>query len=77
MMRAHELLATVGVGALAVTCCAVLPAVLAIVGGVTAVELLGGGVVIAALAGCAGVFVVRARRRRGCLVARSRPGTGA
>ncbi len=76
-MRARELLATVGVGTLAVVCCAGLPALLALVGGATVVGLLGGGVVLAVLAGCAGVLVVRARRRRGCLVDPSRPGTGA
>lgn len=76
-MRPRDLLATAGLGAVAVICCAGLPAVLALLGGVTVVGLLGGGVVLALLAGCAGAFVARARRRRACAVPPSRPRTGA
>jgi hypothetical protein len=70
-MRGRNLLAPLGVGALAVICCAGLPAVLALLSGVAVVGLLGGGVALALLAGCAGAFVVRERRRRACAPAPS------
>jgi hypothetical protein len=76
-MRGRDLLAAVGVGALAVICCAGVPAVLALLGGVTVVGVLGGGVALAVLAGSAGAFVVRARRRRGCAPPPSQPRMGA
>lgn len=67
-MRARETLGALGIGAFAVVCCAGLPAVLALVGGVTVVGLLGGGLVAAvALVACVAMLVVRARRRRDCV----------
>jgi hypothetical protein len=76
-MRGRDLLAPLGVGVLAVICCAGLPAVLALLGGVTIVGLLGGGAALAVLAGCAGAFVVRLRRRRACAPPPSQPRMGA
>ncbi len=63
-MRGRETLAVFGVGAFAVACCAGIPAVLAFVGGVTLVGLLGGGLLAIVLVGCAALVVVRVRRRR-------------
>ncbi len=73
-MRSRELLVGVGVGAVAVACCAGLPAVLALVAGATVVGLLGAGVGLAVLVGCAGAFVVWTRRRRADAMAPSQPG---
>jgi hypothetical protein len=83
LIRARNVVPPVGVGAFAVICCAGLPAVpavpamLALAGGATVPGLLGGGVAFVLLAGDVGVFVVRARRRRVCAVAPSRPRRGA
>ncbi|MGI8427901.1 MAG: hypothetical protein ACR2OB_01015 [Solirubrobacteraceae bacterium] len=63
-MHGRETLAVVGVGAVAVVCCAGVPAVLAFVGGVTLVGLLGGGLLAIVLIGCAALLMVRSRRRR-------------
>jgi hypothetical protein len=63
-MRGRETLAVFGVGAFGVACCAGVPAVLAFVGGVTLVGLLGGGLLAILLMGCAALIVVRVRRRR-------------
>jgi hypothetical protein len=76
-MRGRDLLAPLCVGALAVICCAGLPAVLAVLSGVTVVGLLGGGVALAVLAGCAVSLVGRGRRRRASALPSSRPRTGA
>jgi hypothetical protein len=76
-MRSRDLLAALGVGTLAVICCARLPALLALLGGVTVVGLLGGGVALAVLAGSAGAFVLRARGRRACAPPPPRPRMGA
>lgn len=62
---------TIGAAAaavVAVACCAGLPAIAAVAGGITVAAILGvAGVVLLAAALVAGVFLtVRARRRRGC-----------
>jgi hypothetical protein len=62
-MRGREALGVLGIGGLAVVCCAGLPAIVAIAGGVTLFGLLG-GFLLAAGVGSAAMIVVRARGRR-------------
>jgi hypothetical protein len=59
-MRGREMLGVFGVGAFAVVCCAGVPTVLAFVGGVTLVGLLGGGLLAMVFMGCAALIVARA-----------------
>ena len=56
----------IAAGAFAVVCCAGLPAIGALIGGISIVAVLGiaGGVVASAAAAGAGVFLLRVRRRR-------------
>jgi len=65
LMRGRDTVGVLGIGVLAVVCCAGLPTVLAFAGGLTVVGLLGGGLAAAGL-GFAAVIVVRAQGRRGC-----------
>jgi hypothetical protein len=76
-MRSRGLLAALGVGTLAVICCARLRALLALLGGVGVVGLPGGGVSLAALGASAGAFVAWARRRRACALPPARARMGA
>jgi hypothetical protein len=65
--RVDRPLFAVAAGAFAVVCCAGLPAIGAIVGGITVAAVVGftgGGLVLAAVIGAA-ALLVRARRRRG------------
>ena len=57
----------VGAGAFAVVCCAGLPAIGALIGGITIAGVIGvaGGVLVLAALGGGAVLLVRARRRRG------------
>lgn len=57
-------LATAGVAALAVVCCAALPLLFAFAGSVAIGTVLGVGVGVAAAAGLAAAIVLRARMRR-------------
>jgi hypothetical protein len=68
-MRGRETLGVLGIGALAIFCCAGLPGLLALLGGLTVVGLLGGGLLAALLVGCAALVAVRARRHRDCAAA--------
>lgn len=54
----------VGLGALAVVCCAALPAVLAFLGGATLTGLLGGGLLLVVLTGAGAALLFRGRRGR-------------
>jgi hypothetical protein len=72
-MRGRDALGVLGIGGLAVVCCAGLPAVVAFAGGVTLVGLLG-GFLLAAVVGSAAMIVVRARGRRNCTNRFSRRG---
>jgi hypothetical protein len=63
-MRSRDTFGVLGVGAFAVVCCAGLPAVLAFLGGASAVGLLGGGLLAAVLVGVAASLAIRVRRRR-------------
>jgi hypothetical protein len=65
LMRGRDTLGVLGIGVLAVICCAGLPTVLAFAGGLTVVGLLGGGLAAAVL-GCAAMVVARTRGRRDC-----------
>jgi hypothetical protein len=58
LMRGRDAFGTLGIGVLAVICCAGLPAVLAFAGGLTVVGLLGGGLA-AAVVGFAAMVVAR------------------
>jgi hypothetical protein len=62
------IVAGAGVGGFAVVCCASLPLVVGLVGGLTLAGVLGvgGGVLAAAAVVALGLVVVRARRRRAC-----------
>jgi len=64
-MRGRDTVGVLGIGVLAVVCCAGLPTVLAFAGGLTVVGLLGGGLA-AAVVGFAAVIVARTRGRRDC-----------
>jgi hypothetical protein len=71
MRRADEtntVLAPFAVGAVAVVCCAGLPALAAVFAGLTLATILGvGGGLVAFIAAVAGtVAILRARRRRSC-----------
>jgi len=72
-MRGGDALGVLGIGGLAVVCCAGLPALVAFAGGVTVVGLVGGGLLVAA-AGTAAMIVLRARDRRDCATRFSRRG---
>jgi predicted phage tail protein len=58
-MRRNDALGVVGIGALAVVCCAALPAAVAFAGGLTVVALLG----VCLAVGATAALIVRARRR--------------
>ncbi len=62
-MRGSGAAGVVGVGALAVVCCAALPAVVAFAGGLTLAALLGGGLGVCLTVGATAALIVRARRR--------------
>jgi hypothetical protein len=64
-MRGRDLFGAIGIGGVAVVCCAGLPAIVALAGGVTLVGLLG-GFLLAAGVGSAAMIVMRARGRRNC-----------
>jgi len=61
-------LAPLAVGAVAIVCCAGLPAIAAVFAGLTLATILGvGGGLVALIAAVAGtVMILRARRRRSC-----------
>jgi hypothetical protein len=61
-------LAPLAVGAVAIVCCAGLPALAAVFAGLTLAVILGvGGALVALIAAVAGtVTILRARRRRSC-----------
>jgi hypothetical protein len=65
---ATGLIATVGVGVFAVVCCAGLPLITGLVGGLTVAGVLGvgTGLLVAAAAVAAVALVVRSRQRRAC-----------
>lgn len=64
-MRGRDVFGVIGIGGVAVVCCAGLPAIVALAGGVTLVGLLG-SFLLAAVVGSAATIVVRARGRRNC-----------
>jgi hypothetical protein len=71
MRRAEDtstVLGALAVGAVAVLCCAGLPALAAVFAGLTIATILGlGGGIVALIAAVAGtVAILRARRRRSC-----------
>jgi hypothetical protein len=71
MRRAKDtgtVLAPLAVGAVAILCCARLPALAGVFAGVTLATILGvGGRLVALIAAVAGtVLILRARRRRSC-----------
>jgi hypothetical protein len=72
-MRGRDSLGILGMGVLAVICCARLPAVLAFAGSLTVVGLLGGGLTVAVV-GFAAMVMLRTRDRRGCADRASRRG---
>lgn len=65
---ATGMVAGIGLAAFAVLCCAGLPLVGGLIGGLTLAGVLGigAGVLIAAATVCVAVVVVRARRERAC-----------
>ena len=72
MRRAKDtgtVLAPLAVGAVAIVCCAGLPALAAVFAGSTLATILGvgGGLVALIAAGAGTVMILRARRRRSCL----------
>lgn len=73
LMQGHDVFGLLGVGGVAVVCCAGLPAIVGFAGGVTLVGLLG-GFLLAAVAGLAVMIVVRARGRRNWVRCFSRRG---
>lgn len=79
MRRAKDagILAPVGIGILAVVCCAGLPVLAGVFAGLTLATILGlGGGLIALVAALAGmVLALRARRRRSCSPTTQRPTT--
>ena len=62
-MRRNDAPGVLGIGALAVVCCAALPAAVAFAGGLTVVALLGGGLGVCLAVGATAALIVRARRR--------------
>jgi hypothetical protein len=75
--HAGTLLAPIGIGVLAVACCAGLPVLAGVLAGLTLATILGlGGALIAVVAALAGmVLALRARRRRACPPTTQRPTT--
>ena len=72
-------LAALGVGVLAVVCCAAAPLLVGVVGGVALGSLLGVAAGIIAVVGLTAMVVVRKRRRRACAASTPtvRPGSSA
>ena len=70
MRRAKDtttVLAPLAVGAVAIVCCAGLPALAAVFAGLTLATILGvGGGLVALIAAAGTVMILRARRRRSC-----------
>ena len=64
-MRSRDLLGPLGLGAVAVFCCATLPAAAAVVGGTALVAIFAGSVAVFAGAAAVVGLVAARRRRRG------------
>ena len=62
-MRRGEALGIAGLGAWVVFCCAALPILVALLGGVAVTALIGGGLLMALLLGVGAGLAVRSRRR--------------